>query len=60
MKKNGIRKNKVLLENERPKVLFTDESEQRGGVDVEEAKKLAFEVAMKIININGNNNQTSN
>jgi len=42
-------KNKVIMENGKPKVVFGDIASAIGGVSIDEAKVLAFQVAQKII-----------
>lgn len=60
MKKNVINENKVILENGKPKICLTEEAMANGGVSVDEAKRLAFQVAMQIVKNNGNSNKRSN
>ena len=44
-----MEKNKVIMENGEPKVILNEVASAMGGVSIEEAKVLAFQVAQKII-----------
>ena len=46
---NSMKKNKVIMENGQPKVVLGDVASAIGGVSIDEAKTLAFQVAQKII-----------
>ncbi len=41
--------NRVVMENGRPKIVLSESNRKIGHVPAEEAKRLAFEYAMKII-----------
>ena len=44
-----MKKNKVIIENGKPKVALNETASAIGGVSVEEAKVLAFQLAQKIM-----------
>ena len=44
-----MEENKVIMENGQPKVVLGDVASAIGGVSIDEAKVLAFQVAQKII-----------
>lgn len=45
----NMEKNKVIMKNGKPKVVLNEEASAVGGVSIEEAKVLAFQVAQKIM-----------
>lgn len=51
---NDVKDNKVVFENGKPKIILCEDALTLGGVDVDEAKRLAFQVAIKIIGKNSN------
>ena len=44
-----MKKNEVIMENGKPKVILNEAASVMGGVSIEEAKVLAFQVAQKIM-----------
>ncbi|MGM9745849.1 MAG: hypothetical protein ACI30H_02675 [Paludibacteraceae bacterium] len=44
-----MEKNKVIMQNGEPKIILSEFANAIGGVSIEEAKVLAFQVAKKIM-----------
>ncbi|MGM9858922.1 MAG: hypothetical protein ACI311_06730 [Bacilli bacterium] len=44
-----MEKNKVIIKNGKPKIVLSESANLIGGVSIEEAKVLAFQVAKKIM-----------